>query len=111
MNPKDDVIVSAMQDNLISSIKKNYHPRLVDRRLAELLKTFGSVLITGPKWCGKSWTAGKACSSAAFIDEGDNAARAINTLIELLTAPKPDWYDTYKENQISSNRPDSMIYE
>ena len=41
----------------------------------------------------------------------DNAARAINTLIELLTAPKPDWYDTYKENQISSNRPDSMIYE
>ncbi len=65
-----------MQDKLLSSIKENYRPRLIDVRLEVLLDTFGCVLITGPKWCGKSWTAVKACASAVFIDEGDNTERA-----------------------------------
>ena len=86
-----------MQDNLISSIKKNYHPRLVDRRLAELLKTFGSVLITGPKWCGKSWTAGKACASGVFIDEGDNAARAMILPDSVLEGPTPRLVDEWQD--------------
>lgn len=41
----------------------------------------------------------------------DNAAATVNELIELLTAPKPDWYDEYKEKQISNYRPASMIYD
>ena len=38
----------------------------------------------------------------------ENAVRTVNTLIEQLTAPKPDWYDSYKEKQISSYKPKSI---
>ena len=86
-----------MQDSLISSIKKDYHPRLADRRLAELLKTFGCVLITGPKWCGKSWTAVKACASAVFIDEGDNAARAMILPDSVLAGETPRLVDEWQD--------------
>lgn len=41
----------------------------------------------------------------------DNAARTINALIEQFTAEKPDWYDEYKQRQITSGKPASMIYE
>ena len=34
-----------------------YRSRIVDKKLEKLLEVFGGVLITGPKWCGKSWTA------------------------------------------------------
>lgn len=50
------------------------------------------------------------CIPAYSLNQ-DNAARAINTLIEQLRAPKPDWYDAYKERQISGNRPASLIYD
>ena len=36
---------------------KKYIPRLVDKVLDEELNAFGAVLITGPKWCGKTTTA------------------------------------------------------
>ncbi|NLB69465.1 MAG: ATP-binding protein [Lentisphaerae bacterium] len=65
-----------MSEDFIQSIKKNYRPRIIDTRFNELLDTFGGVLITGPKWCGKSWSAAKVAESAIFIDDADNAARA-----------------------------------
>ena len=34
-----------------------YKPRLIEKRLDTLMATFGCVEITGPKWCGKTWTA------------------------------------------------------
>ena len=37
-------------------VRENYRPRLVDSRIDDMLSAFGGVLITGPKWCGKSWT-------------------------------------------------------
>ena len=41
----------------------------------------------------------------------ENAVRTVNTLIEQLTAPKPDWYDAYKERQISSYKPKTIFGE
>ncbi len=38
-------------------MKKKYIPRLFDETLDFALKSKGAVLITGPKWCGKSRTA------------------------------------------------------
>ncbi|MCL2877361.1 MAG: DUF4143 domain-containing protein [Acidobacteria bacterium] len=35
---------------------KGYCPRVLDARLEKLLGSFGCVEITGPKWCGKTWT-------------------------------------------------------
>jgi len=39
------------------SLIEKYMPRVVDTRLKKLLKAFGGVEITGPRWCGKTWTA------------------------------------------------------
>lgn len=36
---------------------EGYRPRVVDSRVDKLLHAFGAVEITGPKWCGKTWTA------------------------------------------------------
>lgn len=36
--------------------KKNYRPRLIDKRIDEYLNVFGALCIEGPKWCGKTWT-------------------------------------------------------
>ena len=36
---------------------KNYKSRLIDKKIELYLKIFGSILIEGPKWCGKTWSA------------------------------------------------------
>lgn len=43
--------------------KRNYHPRLIDRKIAQYLDTFGAVCVEGPKWCGKTWSCENICSS------------------------------------------------
>ena len=40
---------------------KKYLPRYTDRELKESLQYMGAVLITGPKWCGKTTTAKQQC--------------------------------------------------
>ena len=47
----------------------NYIPRLADKRLPSLLKTFGAVLIRGPKWCGKTTTAEQLAESAIYFGD------------------------------------------
>lgn len=34
-----------------------YKPRLIDAALRVYLQAFGAVVVEGPKWCGKTWTA------------------------------------------------------
>ncbi len=50
---------------------KNYIPRLIDKTLEEELKAFGAVLITGPKWCGKTTTAINKAKSTLFLQNPD----------------------------------------
>lgn len=53
----------------------NYIPRVVDAELAQGLKTFGAVLIEGPKWCGKTTTASQtAASTLSLTDPSGNFA-------------------------------------
>lgn len=47
----------------------NYKPRIIDRTLSFYLKTFGAVLIVGPKWCGKTWTGRNACRSQFMLSD------------------------------------------
>lgn len=49
-------------------------------------------------------------SIPAYSLNMDNAAQTIETLKDLLSTQKPDWYDEYKENQLKSNTPSSLIY-
>lgn len=50
---------------------KTYVPRLIDKTLANELEAFGAVLITGPKWCGKTTTAINQSNSMLFLQDPD----------------------------------------
>ena len=50
---------------------KMYLPRLVDDLLIEELEAFGAVLITGPKWCGKTTTGLNQANSTIFLQNPD----------------------------------------
>ena len=44
-----------------------YIPRLIDKALKKELEAFGAVLITGPKWCGKTTSGLRHAKSALFL--------------------------------------------
>lgn len=49
--------------------KKGYMPRIIDKKLANYLNTFGAVCIEGPKWCGKTWTALNQSNSVFYVSD------------------------------------------
>ncbi len=51
--------------------KEDYKDRLIDKKLGECLKVFGAVSITGPKWCGKTWTSLNHANSVKYLDYKD----------------------------------------
>jgi len=52
-----------------------YIDRLADETIQEALKVFGAVLIEGPKWCGKTWSAlNQAESMFAVADPANGFA-------------------------------------
>lgn len=48
--------------------------RVCDALLQKKLRTSGAVLITGPKWCGKTWTALNAAESVIYMQDPDKKA-------------------------------------
>ena len=51
--------------------KRDYKPRLIDRKLEEYLNTFGAVCVEGPKWCGKTWSSSYHSNSEIMIGNPD----------------------------------------
>ena len=51
----------------------NYIPRISDTLLANKLRHSGAVLITGPKWCGKTSTAVVASNSVVYMQDPDKS--------------------------------------
>lgn len=51
-----------------------YIPRIADTTLQMKLRTSGAVLIIGPKWCGKTWTALNQAQSVIYLQEPDKRA-------------------------------------
>ena len=45
----------------------NYKKRIIDKKIATYLESFGAVLIEGPKWCGKTWSARNASNSEFLL--------------------------------------------
>ena len=76
---------------------KDYKKRLVDAKLVSLLRIFGGVLIVGPKWCGKSWTASNIAESEVFIDAEDNKRRAHLIPDTVLDGPAPRLIDEWQD--------------
>lgn len=50
---------------------ESYKPRICDEMLKLKLRTSGAVLISGPKWCGKTWTALNAANSVIYMQDPD----------------------------------------
>lgn len=48
-----------------------YYKRIMDDVLNEELEAFGAVLITGPKWCGKTTTAKQIAKSVLYMQQPD----------------------------------------
>lgn len=82
-------------------MKKNYIPRLLDSTLEFALKTKGAVLVTGPKWCGKSRTAERHANTVIsllplstrkqYVELAKNASKEF-----LSIGPKPILYDEWQ---------------
>ncbi len=50
---------------------KEYWNRIVDKELELRLEAFGATLIVGPKWCGKTTTAGEKANSVLRMQDPD----------------------------------------
>lgn len=48
---------------------KEYKNRLIDDKIKKYLGIFGAILIEGPKWCGKTWTALNNSNSVTYLTE------------------------------------------
>jgi predicted AAA+ superfamily ATPase len=75
---------------------EGYRGRLVDGRIESLLGSFGGVLITGPKWCGKSWTGFHHARSALLVDQKPNLAKARLAPYEALSGEYPLLVDEWQ---------------
>jgi predicted AAA+ superfamily ATPase len=78
-------------------MERKYRPRLVDDKLDDLLSAFGGVLIIGPKWCGKSWTAMSRAKSEIYIDIKENKQRAMLLPRETLDGETPRLIDEWQD--------------
>ena len=76
---------------------EGYQKRIVDKKLEALLRVFGGVLLVGPKWCGKSWTASNQANSEVFIDVEDNKKRALLMPDMILDGPEPRLIDEWQD--------------
>jgi len=74
-----------------------YSPRVIDTMVDRLLRTFGGVLITGPKWCGKSWTGVYHSRSSISIQNEDTAKYAILNPERTLEGESPRLIDEWQE--------------
>lgn len=52
-------------------MKRQYLSRIADNLLRERLESSGAVLIEGPKWCGKTWTATEISESQLYMQDPD----------------------------------------
>ena len=81
-------------------IMKKYLPRYTDQELVESLEYMGAVLITGPKWCGKTTTAKEHCKSLKELQHpvhGKSYLKLADTdPIELLKGEKPMLIDEWQ---------------
>jgi len=78
-----------------------YKKRMADTLLSDNLEAFGAVLIEGPKWCGKTTTAGQIAKSKIWIEDPDNRekyeATAQSTPSLLLEGKTPRLIDEWQD--------------
>ncbi len=56
-----------------------YLTRIIDKILDDYLEAFGAVLLTGPKWCGKTTTASQKAKSILKLQDPDTSIGYLKT--------------------------------
>jgi predicted AAA+ superfamily ATPase len=79
-----------------NSKKRKYRPRIVDALLKRDMRTFGGVLIAGPKMCGKTWTGQQQASSSVYLDDEDNLQKALLAPEVVLAGDNPRLIDEWQ---------------
>jgi len=81
--------------------EKGYLTRLIDEQITRYMRLFGALLIEGPKWCGKTWTALNHANSVIYImdTDGGYANREMARLnpASVLAGKKPILIDEWQE--------------
>lgn len=79
----------------------SYRQRIADELLARALKSTGAVQLVGPKWCGKTTTAGRVAKSRIYFQDPDERLRLLQLADEkpslLLTGEKPVLLDEWQD--------------
>lgn len=70
-------------------MKKGYIPRLIDSAIEKELQLFGAVLISGPKWCGKTTTAETHSESSIKLKNKVDDSMHPPSFLAVLTATGP----------------------
>jgi predicted AAA+ superfamily ATPase len=78
-------------------IGAKYHSRVVDEQVIRCLSNFGGVLITGPKWCGKTWTGAHHSGSMTSVDEKSVKEMAILSPETVLAGDSPRLIDEWQD--------------
>ena len=73
----------------------NYKPRLIDKKIDDLLQVCGAVLIEGPKWCGKTFTSLNHAASAINMDDEETRRRFKLNSELVLNEQKPELIDEW----------------
>lgn len=77
-----------------------YLDRIIDQKLEDYLEAFGAVLITGPKWCGKTTSASQKANSVLKLQDPDKSQGYITTAQTkpslLLKGDKPRLIDEWQ---------------
>lgn len=60
---------------MLAKTDSEYIPRLIDGVLHDEMRLFGGVLITGPKWCGKTTTAEQVAETKVYLQDTVQYAR------------------------------------
>jgi predicted AAA+ superfamily ATPase len=82
---------------LQEEVKRSYRPRVIDSTIGNMLRTFGGVLITGPMWCGKSWTGVYHSRSSISIQNEDEVEYARINPQKTLEGETPRLIDEWQE--------------
>lgn len=73
----------------------NYKPRLIDKKIDDLLQVCGAVSIEGPKWCGKTFTSLNHAASAINMDDEETRRRFKLNSELVLNEQKPELIDKW----------------
>jgi predicted AAA+ superfamily ATPase len=90
-------IARKLTSNYTPLMPDGYRPRAIDKRLQKLLNSFGGVEITGPKWCGKTWTALAHAKSADRLDDASTFTIAQTDPALILKGETPHLVDEWQD--------------